>query len=514
MSTDNNFIQSISGYCYYIDSDISLEELIDKIYLYDNDTIEDLFKYLKKEYEPTILSILNKSQEYVESNKILELSLRVLNKYDMHMSYLLISSYIAHNIKHNIHSSSTLIQTLKVVEKVLSLSSYNSFDFVFRNKLKPHQLQTFNTIKDRNKNIIIASTGSGKTLLALYYSEFLFFNNKVDKIIIIAERNIEIIKSEIRKHLSSNAIVKYEIYTYFNLKGLNPDKDYSRTLFVFDEIHQLKNNNTVKANHMKIIKPQYFIGLTATLFDKPSDIVSLSNNLNVNDIKKIMTSMNTVSLEEGYKIYRIEKPLKLSIKEKEDYDTINDSIFFRELHMQLRYLSLLYSKNAEIYNIVTNHKDSQIIVFCSYLEKTFSICNHLTYLGIKAKTITGNDNEFNKNNIINSFKSGEIQVLITTNVLKASYNLQNANIIIFCDYSYQVIGRIQSEGRVKRIGQDKEIYIYDVFYENTIEQKITDILNSKKEMLNEVQSKMVQDSINRELGIDDNIDVAVIDGIV
>lgn len=505
MSINNNFIQSISGYCYYIDSDISLDELIDKIYLYDSETIEDLFNYLKKEYEPTILSILNKSQEYVESNRVLELSLRVLNKYDMHMSYLLISSYIAHNVKHNIHSSTTLIQTLKAVEKVLSLTAYNCFDFVFRNKLKPHQLQTFNTIKNRNKNIIIASTGSGKTLLALYYAEFLFFNNKVDKIVIVAERNVEIIKAEIRKHLSSNAIVKYEIYTYFNLKTLNTDKDYSRTLFVFDEIHQLKNNNTVKSTYIRNIKPQYFIGLTATLFDKPSDIVSLSKNLNINDIQKIMTSMNTYSLEEGYKIYRIEKSLKLSIKEKEEYDAIQDISFFRELHLQLGYLSELYGKNSEIYNIISNHKDSQIIIFCNYLEKTFNICNHLQYLGVKAKTITGKDNELGKNNIVNSFKSGDIQVLITTNVLKASYNLQNANVIIFCDYSYQVIGRIQSEGRVKRIGQDKEIYIYDIYYEDTVEQKITNVLNSKKEMLNEVQSKMIQESINKELGIDSDI---------
>ena len=40
---------------------------------------------------------------------------------------------------------------------------------------------------------------------------------------------------------------------------------------------------------------------------------------------------------------------------------------------------------------------------------------------------------------------------------------------------------MQIEGRIKRIGQEKDIWIYYMYHKNTIEQCIFDIISNKKE---------------------------------
>ena len=79
------------------------------------------------------------------------------------------------------------------------------------------------------------------------------------------------------------------------------------------------------------------------------------------------------------------------------------------------------------------------------------------------------------------FFYGKFSTLITTSVLAQSYNLQEANVIVFFDFFLNSIKDMQTEGRVKRIGQNKDVYIYYIYHIGTIEEVIYNIVEEKKE---------------------------------
>ena len=49
----------------------------------------------------------------------------------------------------------------------------------------------------------------------------------------------------------------------------------------------------------------------------------------------------------------------------------------------------------------------------------------------------------------------------------------------------------QARDRILRIGQNKKSFIHKIFTKNTIEDSLREILNSKKELTNDVIEKLV-----------------------
>lgn len=488
----NDYIKHISGYCYYIDNTMTLKEVLDTLYLLPSELVDDLYAYIVREYRSSIVRIMQNKDSLIDNNKLLSLSVKILESYNKSIEFALLAGYICYNIENEKYDIETFIETMKMTQETLVVHKPVSFSKGIKTTLRPHQQNCFNHIKNKPQNIIIAPTGSGKTLMAIYYCEYMYWNNTVDNIVFIAERNEDIIYKEIRKHLKSNNGLKYTVCTYFNMKNtLSPDKDYSKTLVILDEVHSLKNKTSSRGAFIKSLNLKHFLGITATIVDKPQDLVSLFNNLNISQFQysDIIYSIASQVTESEYNINEVRVPMKLSTKEREAYVNLEDEneVFFTVLNRCLRYTSKLYSRMAQIHDIITTHSEDQIIVFCNYLDSADMIYNHLRYLDVSVDIITGKHNSIVKDKIIQAFLKNKTRVLITTSVLKASYNLQNANVIVFSDYNYGVIQRIQAEGRIKRIGQDKPVYLYDIYYENTWEEEIIDIIDSKKKTLFTIQ---------------------------
>ena len=129
------------------------------------------------------------------------------------------------------------------------------------------------------------------------------------------------------------------------------------------------------------------------------------------------------------------------------------------------------------------HCDEKVLVFTQFADTARYLTEQLKKRGVtQIECVTGDDE--NPTGLAQRFSpksnqkpelmgSGELRVLISTDVLSEGQNLQDAHIILNYDLPWAIIRLIQRAGRVDRIGQKAEtILCYSVLPEDGIEQII------------------------------------------
>ena len=149
-------------------------------------------------------------------------------------------------------------------------------------------------------------------------------------------------------------------------------------------------------------------------------------------------------------------------------------------------------------------KDGQIILFAYYADTLNYIYQNIkddptfSSLNIEAISSSGltSKNPSQRRKILEKFSSGEINILLSTDVLSEGQNLQSAKYLINYDLHWNPTRMVQRAGRIDRIGSKYEkIYIYNFFPEKELEE----LLN----LLKILQHKIT--NINDSLGLDGTI---------
>jgi len=125
------------------------------------------------------------------------------------------------------------------------------------------------------------------------------------------------------------------------------------------------------------------------------------------------------------------------------------------------------SKLAKLTELVNHYIDegSKIVVFTEYKETAYYIANALKKaVGDKVLVLTGEEahREDTMEKIKDCFlrEEGECKVLVSTDVLSEGLDLQVANVLINYDLPWSPLKLEQRMGRIWRLGQEKESYIY------------------------------------------------------
>lgn len=161
---------------------------------------------------------------------------------------------------------------------------------------------------------------------------------------------------------------------------------------------------------------------------------------------------------------------------------------------------------ALVEKIKSNH--NQCIVYTEFLETVSMLDKTLNNANIKAKTFHGHLNKKQKNAILQSFKDGEFQVLISTESGSQGLNLQHCHILFNYDLPWNPMRIEQRIGRVHRFGQKNEVEIYTITTKGTIDEYVLYILTSKVNLfemvigeLDTIMSYMVENSTSLEVRI-------------
>ncbi len=119
-----------------------------------------------------------------------------------------------------------------------------------------------------------------------------------------------------------------------------------------------------------------------------------------------------------------------------------------------------------------------ILIFSSFTSMLDLIAAQLEKQGIGFEMLTGKSRHRDK--IIDRFRSGEVNVfLISLKAGGAGLNLTEADVVIHVDPWWNPAAEEQASDRAYRIGQQNPVFVYKLICQNTVEERIQQLQQSK-----------------------------------
>jgi hypothetical protein len=97
---------------------------------------------------------------------------------------------------------------------------------------------------------------------------------------------------------------------------------------------------------------------------------------------------------------------------------------------------------------------------------------------------------------IEDFQAGKYQIMIA-NIAAVSrgFNLQNSCLMLFYSNTFSLEHRLQCEGRIFRIGQERPCTYVDYIYDKSIDEKVIESLRMKRNLLDFISSATIEELI-------------------
>lgn len=143
--------------------------------------------------------------------------------------------------------------------------------------------------------------------------------------------------------------------------------------------------------------------------------------------------------------------------------------FSFEDHSKLEALDELLEKHA---------KSSKIIIWTYHPSVGFALKDYLDKKNYKTLVINGKSKprgfkgelDDYKDSVVEEFKTTDVQILIAgIPVLNSSITIIEANVQIYFENEFNYVNVDQSRCRIRRIGQEKTVYTYEIVADNTLD---------------------------------------------
>jgi superfamily II DNA or RNA helicase len=139
------------------------------------------------------------------------------------------------------------------------------------------------------------------------------------------------------------------------------------------------------------------------------------------------------------------------------------------------------------------------IVFCRHTATVHHVCGGLLTAGIPYAAFHGGMGKEERVVSIESLRDGEGRVLVSSESGGEGHNLQFCNAIVNFDLPWNPMQIEQRIGRIHRIGQDRDVFVFNLCYQGTLEEKILGILSDKIRMF-----ELVVGEVDSILGANDD----------
>lgn len=136
----------------------------------------------------------------------------------------------------------------------------------------------------------------------------------------------------------------------------------------------------------------------------------------------------------------------------------------------------------------------KVIIFTEFVATQNYLKELLTSRGYSTSTLNGGMGIDERNAVLSEFKT-KTDILISTDAGGEGLNLQFSNCVINFDLPWNPMKIEQRIGRVDRIGQQRDVFVFNFVLADTVENRVRDVLEEKL------------DVILQELGVDKYADV-------
>jgi len=147
------------------------------------------------------------------------------------------------------------------------------------------------------------------------------------------------------------------------------------------------------------------------------------------------------------------------------------------------------SQKAEKLIEILSKSSEKTIVFTNYIETQKFLADRLNQAGMDHSLFNGRLSIREKEASIDSFQK-KVRVLISTEIGGEGKNLHFCNTMVNYDLTWNPMRIEQRIGRLHRIGQTRDVFIFNLSAEETVEDYILDILDKKINMFELVLGEM------------------------
>ncbi len=141
--------------------------------------------------------------------------------------------------------------------------------------------------------------------------------------------------------------------------------------------------------------------------------------------------------------------------------------------IERRYALQASEKIQRILEIVSKERSRKIIIFTEYLDQAESIYRALKEAGFRVALLTGKTK--NRYEIFESFRRGDVNVIVTTRVLDEGVDVPDADVAIIASGTGSKRQMAQRVGRVLRWAPNKVADVYEIVTKGTIEERLSRI---------------------------------------
>jgi superfamily II DNA or RNA helicase len=148
----------------------------------------------------------------------------------------------------------------------------------------------------------------------------------------------------------------------------------------------------------------------------------------------------------------------------------------------------------------------KVLVFTGYLATLNYLNDYLSKAGLAVATFSGEMNRRQKEQAIESFKT-DAKILLATESGGEGRNLQFCHLMVNYDLPWNPMRIEQRIGRLHRIGQSQEVYIFNFAVTQTLEAQILELLDAKINLFELVVGEldMILGNIETEADFEDTI---------
>jgi len=133
----------------------------------------------------------------------------------------------------------------------------------------------------------------------------------------------------------------------------------------------------------------------------------------------------------------------------------------------------------------------RVLLFSQFTEMLGLIEDKVAEAGISYTKLTGKTK--NRDAVVDEFQTGNVSVfLISLKAGGTGLNLTQADTVILYDPWWNPAVENQAIDRAHRIGQDKPVFVYRLITEQTVEEKILEMQERKRQLANIVVENQEQ----------------------
>ena len=308
------------------------------------------------------------------------------------------------------------------------------------------------------------------------------------------------------------------VTTYETTGVLQFEDDFKFDLLVVDEAHFIKNTSAARSRNVRRLADytQRILFMTGTaLENKVDEMISLIDVLqpivakSVCNIAFMATAPQFREKVAGVYYRRKREDVLTELPdliESREWCTMSakeTQLYEREVlsknYMSVRRLSwnvdnLEDSCKARRMTEIIEEAEGEgrkVLVFSFFLDTIRKICMHL---GDRCcNPINGSLQPQRRQEIIDQFNSDPNKTVLCAQILSGGtgLNIQAASVVIICEPQFKPSIENQAISRAYRMGQARNVLVYRLLCENTIDERITDILENKQAIFDAFADKSV-----------------------